>query len=102
MEINEQKIKEYVVKGGELFNITLIDKIRDGGTVIIKTTKDIYYADKNTHKLHHSYPITDANQINDPLLKLYIMDRLQVYMKRMEEEVKRNKIILPLIETNLL
>lgn len=40
--MTEEQMKKYVVNGGKLFTITLIDTIRDGGTKIIKTTKDAF------------------------------------------------------------
>lgn len=37
--MTEEQMKEYVVNGGKLFTITLIDTIRYGGTKILKKLK---------------------------------------------------------------
>ena len=53
--MTEERMKEYVINGGKLFTVTYISTIRDGGTKIIKTTKDDYYIHKDSKKFHSSY-----------------------------------------------
>lgn len=91
----EEKIKEYVKNGGGLFTIQSIDTIRDGGTKIIKcTNSDTFYINKDYDEFHLKYPLNEDNKITDELLKYYIMDRISVYVKRLGQDYKRNKILL--------
>jgi hypothetical protein len=90
MDRNE-KIKQYVVNGGKLFTITLIDTIRDGGTKLIKTTNDTYYINKDSKKFHSDYPTSDKNLIIDFLHETYLIEQIETYIKRQEEDVVRNK-----------
>ena len=92
--MTEERMKEYVVNGGKLFTITLIDTIRDGGTKIIKTTKDAYYIHKDSKKFHSGYAPSDENLITDFLLIEYLIKRIETYIKRCEEDVERNKNLL--------
>jgi hypothetical protein len=92
--MTEEQMKEYVVNGGKLFTITLIDTIRDGGTKIIKTTKDDYYIHKDSKKFHSGYTPSDENLITDFLLIEYLVERIETYIKRCEEDVERNKNLL--------
>jgi hypothetical protein len=92
--MTEEQMKEYVVNGGKLFTITLIDTIRDGGTKIIKTTKDDYYINKDSKKFHSGYSPSEENLITDFLLIEYLTERIETYIKRCEEDVERNKNLL--------
>ena len=87
-------MKEYVANGGKLFTITLIDTIRDGGTKIIKTTKDDYYIHKDSKKFHSSYTPSEENLITDFLLIEYLIEQIETYIKRCGEAVERNKNLL--------
>lgn len=40
--MDEDRINEYVLNGGDIFRVVSIDTIRDGGTKIVHTTKDHY------------------------------------------------------------
>jgi len=92
--MTEEQMKEYVVNGGKLFTITLIDTIRDGGTKIIKTTKDDYYIHKDSKKFYSGYAPNEENLITDFLLIEYLIERIETYIKRCEEDVERNKNLL--------
>lgn len=95
----EDKIKEYVINGGRLFTIKLIDTIRDGGTKIITCTNgDTFYIDKNSTSFHRDYPLCNKNMITDLLLKTYLLERIETYVKRCEEDVERNKVLLSEIQ----
>ncbi len=93
--MEEELIKKYVIKGGKFFSVTFIDTIRDGGTKIIKCSNEIYYyINKYSNKFHFAYPTSDKNLINDNLLINYIIDRMTTYIKRLEEDLQRNKNLL--------
>ena len=89
--MNEEKIKKYVVGGGELFIVTGIGRYRDGGTGVIDTTKRKFYIDKLEKTLHYNYPTTEDNLIEDELLINYILDSVESYVKKQESEMERNK-----------
>lgn len=91
----EEKIKEYVIKGGRLFTICEIETIRDGGTKIIRCTNgDSFYIHKTTDKFHLGYPTTNENLITDELLITYLLERIRVYLVRLREEYIRNENLL--------
>lgn len=92
--MTEEQIKEYVVNGGKLFTITSIGTIRDGGTKIINTTKGDYYIHKDSKKFHSGYPLSEENLITDFLLIEYLIERIETYIKRCEEDVEWNKNLL--------
>lgn len=92
--MTEERMKEYLVNGGELFRITLIDTIRDGGTKVIKTTKDDYYIDKNSENFYSGYELTEKKLITDLLLIQYLTERIETYIKRCEADLERNKNLL--------
>lgn len=90
------KTKQYVLNGGKLFNITSISTIRDGGTKqIITTNKDItLYVHIVDNSLHYSYPPSLENIITSENYIEYIFDRLESYLKNMDDEINRNRGIV--------
>lgn len=91
-------IKEYVLQGGELFKVTKMHK--EGRSTPIKsivTTKGTYYVDLNTGKVYPNYGL--ENEVS-PLLKKYVIDRVQAYIKGCEGELHINKSVLDLIKKN--
>jgi len=92
--MTEEQMKEYVVNGGKLFTITSIGTIRDGGTKIINTTKDDYYIHKDSKKFHSDYAPSEENLITDFLLIEYLIERIETYIKRCEENIERDKNLL--------
>jgi len=92
--MTEEQMRKYVLDGGKLFTITLIDTIRDGGTKIIRTTKDNFYIHKDSKKFHSSYPPSEENLITDFLLNEYLIERIETYIKKSEEDIERNKNLL--------
>lgn len=77
----EKKIKQYVKNGDELFMITNIDTIRDGGTIAITTSKNKkIYIHKDNWTLHNDYPTTQENIIRDETTQVYILDRIERYI----------------------
>ena len=93
-------MKEYVVKGGKLFTITSIDIIRDGGTNIIKTTKDDYYIHKDSKKFHSGYAPNEENLITDFLLIEYLIERIEKYITNCNEHLINSKNLLIEIKNN--
>jgi len=96
--MNEQRMNEYVVNGGKLFVIKLIDTIRDGGTKIIKTTRGDYYVDKDSKRFHSAYAPSPENLITDPLLIEYLIERMDSYVKRCEDAIRENNRLLGQIQ----
>lgn len=89
----ENLIKKYEVNGGKLFTIKSIDNIRDGGTKVIKTSKNNFYFSVDK-QFHTGYPTLDENLITDYLLINYIIERIEIYVKNLEEDIiqQRNQL----------
>jgi len=92
--MNEEQMKEYVMNGGKIFTVFHIDTIRDGGTKIIKSTKGDFYINKDDKNFHSDYIPNNENLITDRLLIEYLIDRIEIYNKECENEVKRNNHLL--------
>lgn len=89
------KVKQYVLHGGSLFSITSIDTVRDGGTKLIKTSKnEDFYVHMKKSTIHSSYPPTDENEVNDDNLTEYILDRVQAYIEKNEQQLDHDKKLL--------
>ncbi len=101
MEKTEEIIKKYVEHGGKLFTVITIDTIRDGGTKYISTREQNvnFYIDKHNKTLHNNYPTSNDNLIKDIELETYLIDRIETYIKRCEDDVIRNKKLLENIKT---
>lgn len=94
--MEEDKIREYIIKGGKIFNVEYVDTVRDGGTKIIKCSKSFdgepwFYIHKDNKTIHTEYPTTNKNILTDELLKEYLIERLIVFIKRTEEQLQRDK-----------
>jgi hypothetical protein len=82
--MNEELVKEYLSKGNNWFSIGHIDVLRDGGTIVLRSTelhKIKFYVHKDDHTLHYDYPTTNENLITDDSTKAYIQFRLEKYKK---------------------
>ncbi len=92
----EENIKKYIRDGGNIFTITNIDTLRDGGTnVLVKSNNgDRIFVHKDNWTLHHSYPTTDNSLITDKPTKVFIMDKLENYLKHCEENLQRTRSII--------
>ena len=91
---NQEQIKQYVVNGGVIFYIKLIDTIRDGGTKVINCNNgNTFYIDKYDKKFHTAYPTSEDNLVTDPFLNTYLLDRIESYVKKLKEEFKRNELL---------
>jgi hypothetical protein len=92
--MTEEQMKEYVVNGGKLFTIKTIDTIRDGGTKVLDTTGGIFYINKDSKKFHSGYSPSNENLITDFLLIEYLIERIESYIKRSEDELNWDKNLL--------
>ena len=92
--MTEEQMNEYVVNGGKLFTIKTIDTIRDGGTKVLDTSGSKFYINKDSKKFHSGYSPSDGNLITDFLLIEYLIEQIEKYIKRCEEDVERNKNLL--------
>jgi len=92
--MTEEHMKEYIVKGGTPFIIKTIDTIRDGGTKVLETTVGKFYIHKYSKKFHFGYTPSEENLITDLLTIEYLIERIETYIKRSEEDIERNKSIL--------
>jgi hypothetical protein len=89
------KLKQYVINGGELFNVEMIETIRDGGTKVIKTNRNSeFYIHMMNSSIHSSYPPTKENEVNDDNLIEYLLDRVHSYIERCSEQLDCNKKLL--------
>jgi hypothetical protein len=93
--MTEDRVREYMAKGGKLFRVRDIDVLRDGGTTVIElTTNETYYINKDNKTLHYRYETSDSNMITDELLKEYILDRVKCYIDITEQALNRTKNLL--------
>jgi hypothetical protein len=92
--VTNQITKQYLLNGGELFTINFIDSNRDGGTKILKTTKGFYYIHKERKTFHSDYPTSDKNLILDSLSIAYLIERIESYIEKCNNDLQRNKNML--------
>lgn len=99
LEMDQTKVQmQYMEYGGQIFTITKIGKIK-GGDITIDTTKFRYFVNKDTKKLHYSYPMTEDNLIKDELLISYIFKRFDDHLVKTQEYVKLNSELLLTIKS---
>ena len=99
--MKEEEIIEYIKKGGSVFSIIHISRMRDGGTLAIHGPSDRFYSDPNLIGLHNEYPIDESNLITDPLLIKYILQRMTDFIIKQQDELDQNKIRLEILIKNL-
>lgn len=93
--MTEEIIHEYLAGGGKFFSVKSIDIIRDGGTIAIETTTSgKYYIHHVNKTVHYSYPPREDNVVEDRLLLVYLIDRINSYVEISERQIKRNKEML--------
>jgi len=91
----EKLIQQYVKNNGTLFKVDHISRIRDGGTVAITTTVGSkFYLDNKDYTFHVSYPTTEQNQIKDEPTIAYVMSRVEVHKKELEQRIDQNDYII--------
>ena len=96
--MNKERTIEYFQKGNRFFIVLSIDTIRDGGSKVIKTSKGNYYIDIKKENFYSNYPLIKKNMITDPLVIEYIIERMDSYIKKEEENIKRNKEMISVIK----
>jgi hypothetical protein len=88
----EDKIKEYVKNGGQLWNIENLSTLRDGGTKMIILPPMLkmspFYIHKDNWTIHTGYPVSDDNLLTDEPTKEYLFDRLERYRGGCEFKLK--------------
>ncbi len=97
----EEYLKEYVLKGNNLFSIDKVGTIRDGGTLMLISRglkKSPFYIHKDNWTLHNEYPTTEENLVTDKATQVYIMDRLEKYKKDCEFNLMQANNILDKIK----
>ena len=93
----EEYLKEYVLKGNNLFSIDKVDRIRDGGTLMLISSgskKSPFYIHKDNWTLHSEYPTTEENLVTDKATQVYIINRLEKYKKDCEFNLMQANNIL--------
>lgn len=95
MDKTQHNINKYLTDGGKIFRIKSIDKLRDGGTGMIKTNRnDIYYIDKDNHTIHNGFPTNEQNKINNNYLISFIIEQISKFIEYQRDEVRVNEILL--------
>ena len=82
----DPKILEYLNKGGKMFDVERIHRLRDGGTQKIETTDISYYVDKETNQFHNHWPCANKNKVTDELLIYVLLNRMDRYVERVRIE----------------
>jgi len=85
---------DYLNNEGELFKVKSLDIIRDGGTVLIETSRPTFYIHKKNNTLHTAYPPIQDNLIQSDLLEKFIVSQIQKYISNLEVDLKVKKGIL--------
>ena len=97
----EEYLKEYVLKGNTFFSIDKVDRIRDGGTLMLisRGSKKLpFYIHKDNWTIHRGYPTTEENLVTDKATQVYIIDRLEKYKKDCEFNLMQANNILDKIK----
>lgn len=76
------------------FTIDLVELIRDGGTIAIRTKHGFpynppYFIHKDEASVHSAYPPTAENKITDKLVLDYIRMQYAKYLEKKEQELNR-------------
>ena len=85
--MTEERMKEYFNTGGEIFRLLRVDSYRDGGTIVIETSKGTYYGGKESKKLHTDRPTTDDNLLQDPLKIEFLLFTLERFLDAERQKV---------------
>lgn len=78
--MTDERIKEYVQNGGDLFRVKNIDVYRDGGTIAIETygEKPNYYISQSK-KLHKGDYKKEETIVANVLEKEFLYLQIQIY-----------------------
>lgn len=92
MTEEDKIIEEYLADGTrELHSVYRIDSIRDGGNIVIKTSKGNYYIDNKTYKVYREYPLDNKYEIRDTIGIKYLILRIETYLDREQKQIERNR-----------
>ena len=61
---------------------------------MLVTTGCVFFIHKDSKKFHYRYSPSNENLVTDLLLVEYLIERIEAYIKRCEEDVQRNKNLL--------
>jgi hypothetical protein len=102
--MTDERIKEYLMNGGNLFMVTLIDSYRMTPTVrLIKTTKDTYYIHEQNNTIQTSLKFSEKNIITNKLFIEYLISRINTYKRSLEKIIEVDiKKSINVLESNLL
>lgn len=83
--LTDEQIDEYYRAGGKAFRVIGVDRLRDGGSVVIQTDDTHgYWIDKRDKELRPTPVEIGGPIITDEMLKRYIIKRLVEYLERLE------------------
>jgi hypothetical protein len=81
--MTDNEIRSYLDKGGRLYNVNLIDRYRDGGTILIKCTGDLeFYVHQTDNTYHQEYPPSSENEIKNVDDIEFLKYKIKVYFER--------------------
>jgi hypothetical protein len=89
----ESLIREYV-SNNDLFIITDVDIIRDGGTIVLRSNKKQYYIHKDDWTIHDNYPTTNDNLVIDKPTQVYLLDKLHKYKEDIQFKLTKIENII--------
>jgi hypothetical protein len=95
-----EQIKRYIQKGGKFFLVKSIEGYRDGETLQVITTENIFYINRNTIEIHSDSPITKDNIIVDFLLREYLLYELKRYIEKQKDKIDRESFLIERIIRN--
>jgi hypothetical protein len=87
--MTDDRIKKYLSNGGELFMVTTVGYLRDGGTMIIETTKGDYRVPPNGVDFYVYDPTTEPIIIKDELQIEYLVMRINDYVDRLKHKANQ-------------
>lgn len=97
----EKHIKNYLNEGNSLFTVVSISTLRDGSTQQINTNIGItFYVNKDSNKIHTNYPTSKDNLLTSVYTRVYLLDRIDSYLRRKDEALTREQNLYKLILSN--
>lgn len=102
--MTDERMKEYLMNGGQLFMVTLIDSYRMKPTVrLIKTTKDSYYIHEIDNTIQTTLNYSKENIVKDKLFIEYLITRINRYKENLQKQIDVDiKMSVNILESNLL
>lgn len=86
----EEHINEYAKNQGVLFRVKYVDRLRDGGTKVIQTSKpDIeYLIEKDNKWIARSINYNIQSYVTDPHELVYLQNRIKNYIEHLLDYMK--------------